>query len=142
MRPSETKNLYARLGISEYSSIEEIKKAYREGALKWHPDICSDKNARLEFLAISEAYENLINPQKRKYYDSTQEFEPLSEKELINLTKKVCEMLSDFIVEKESVNRIAPSVYSILHFFKNDLGTRKKKNKKKLVTKDKEIESS
>ncbi len=142
IKPSEIKNLYDRLEINEDSSVEEIKKAYRKSALKWHPDICSDKNAKLEFLAISEAYETLINPGKRKHYDLTREYEPLSEKELIILTKKVCEELSETIGEEEVVSHFAQFVYSILHFFKDDFGIRKKKNKKKPVTKDKEIESS
>ena len=69
MNPSETLDMHLRLGIELGASNEEIKKAYREKALYWHPDKNSEirKKAHLEFIAISEAFEILYNKNKVDY---------------------------------------------------------------------------
>jgi DnaJ-class molecular chaperone len=55
------KNYYETLGISKEASLVDIKKAYRQLALKWHPDKNPDKKEEAEnrFKEISEAYEVL-----------------------------------------------------------------------------------
>jgi curved DNA-binding protein CbpA len=60
-RPSEIKDLYERLGISPSASQDDIKKAYRTLAHQWHPDknLGNEVESRLEFIAVSEAYERL-----------------------------------------------------------------------------------
>lgn len=65
-RPSEIKDYYERLGLSNEASDSEIKKAYREKALIYHPDknLGKEEESRLEFIAVSEAYENLIGKKK------------------------------------------------------------------------------
>jgi curved DNA-binding protein len=62
---------YQLLGVDRSASLEEIKKAYRKLALKYHPDKAKgDKHAAEEkFKQISEAYAVLSNPEKRKQYD-------------------------------------------------------------------------
>ncbi len=63
---------YKILGISRQASAEEIKKAYRKLAMKWHPDRHQGKeqaSAEEKFKNISEAYEVLSDPEKRKKYD-------------------------------------------------------------------------
>ncbi|HKL24304.1 MAG TPA: DnaJ domain-containing protein [Candidatus Nanoarchaeia archaeon] len=78
MKPSETKNFYERLGISKDASYKEIKKAYRKKALKYHPDKNppgKEKESRLEFVAVSEAYESLSQKQNQKEKIKKNKFE-------------------------------------------------------------------
>jgi len=65
----EKKDYYDILGISKDASKEEIKKAYRKLALKYHPDKNPDKSAEEKFKEISEAYAVLHDDEKRRYYD-------------------------------------------------------------------------
>jgi len=60
---------YEILGISENASAEEIKKAFRELALKWHPDRNPTPGAKEKFIEIYTAYATLIDPDKKKEYD-------------------------------------------------------------------------
>lgn len=64
------KDYYNILGLSKSASADEIKKAYRKLAMKYHPDRNKgDKNAESRFKEISEAYAVLSDPEKRKQYD-------------------------------------------------------------------------
>lgn len=62
---------YDRLEIDKHATITEIKKAYRKLAKKYHPDknLKNKDEAELKFKSISEAYECLSDPEKRKVYD-------------------------------------------------------------------------
>lgn len=61
---------YATLGVSREASQEEITKAYRKLARKFHPDVSKEPGAEEKFKEISEAYEVLKDPEKRKRYDT------------------------------------------------------------------------
>uniref|UniRef100_UPI0037E79150 dnaJ homolog subfamily B member 5 n=1 Tax=Semicossyphus pulcher TaxID=241346 RepID=UPI0037E79150 len=63
------KDFYKVLGVLPDSNEDEIKKAYRKMALKFHPDKNSDADAEDKFKEIAEAYEILTDPKKRSIYD-------------------------------------------------------------------------
>lgn len=74
---------YQTLGVERTASQEEIQKAYRTLARRWHPDINKGAGAEDQFKAINEAYEVLKDPEKRTQYDALgehyragQEFRP------------------------------------------------------------------
>ena len=64
------RDFYEILGVSKSASKEEIKKAYRKLAIKYHPDKNpDDKQAEESFKEAAEAYEILSDPNKRARYD-------------------------------------------------------------------------
>jgi len=66
----EYKDYYNILGVSKNATQDDIKKAYRKLAVKYHPDKNSgSKVAEDKFKDIGEAYEVLKDPEKRKQYD-------------------------------------------------------------------------
>ena len=64
------KDYYKTLGVARGASEDEIKKAYRKLARKYHPDVSKDANAKEKFQEVSEAYETLRDKEKRAAYDS------------------------------------------------------------------------
>lgn len=66
-----SKSFYDVLGVSKNASDKEIKSAFRKLAQKYHPDRGGDE---AKFKEISEAYETLSNPDKRKEYDMMLQF--------------------------------------------------------------------
>ncbi|HVF61954.1 MAG TPA: J domain-containing protein [Thermoanaerobaculia bacterium] len=65
----EYKDYYASLGVSKDASQDDIQKAYRKLARKFHPDVNKDPGAENRFKEIGEAYEVLKDPEKRQKYD-------------------------------------------------------------------------
>jgi curved DNA-binding protein len=63
------KDYYAILGVPRDASAEDIKRAYRKLARKYHPDVSKEANAEEKFKEVSEAYETLKEPEKRAAND-------------------------------------------------------------------------
>src|ERR1700754_2975911 len=64
------KDYYKILGVARGAGDDEIKKAYRKLARKYHPDVSKEPNAKEKFQEVSEAYETLKDKEKRAAYDS------------------------------------------------------------------------
>src|ERR1700693_2249359 len=70
MATTSKKDYYEILGVKKSASAEEVRKAFRKLARKYHPDVNpGDKSAEEKFKALSEANEVLSDAKKRKIYD-------------------------------------------------------------------------
>ena len=63
------KDYYKIMGLTRETSQDEIKRAYRKLARKYHPDVSKEKDAEAKFKELGEAYEVLKDPEKRAAYD-------------------------------------------------------------------------
>src|SRR5258708_39253328 len=67
---TQTKDYYSTLGVKKTATADEIRKAFRKAARKYHPDVNpGDKKAEERFKEISEANDVLSDDKKRKIYD-------------------------------------------------------------------------
>lgn len=64
------KNYYETLGVPKNATEDQIRKAYRELAKKYHPDVSKEKDAEQKFKEIQEAYSVLSDKEKRQNYDT------------------------------------------------------------------------
>lgn len=65
----DVKDHYAILGIERTATAEQIKRAYRKLARKFHPDVSHEANAEARFKDVAEAYETLHDPERRAVHD-------------------------------------------------------------------------
>jgi curved DNA-binding protein len=70
------KDYYKILGVARGANDDEIKKAYRKLARKYHPDVSKEANAKERFQEVGEAYETLKDKEKRAAYDNLGRFDP------------------------------------------------------------------
>ncbi|MGR9089527.1 MAG: DnaJ C-terminal domain-containing protein [Gammaproteobacteria bacterium] len=70
----EVVDYYDVMGVAEDAPPEDIKKAYRRLARKYHPDVSSAPDAEEKFKQLGEAYEVLKDPEKRKEYDNLRKY--------------------------------------------------------------------
>ena len=70
------KDYYKILGVERNASEEDIKKAYRKLARKYHPDVSKEKDAEERFKEVGEAYEVLKDSEKRAAYDQMGYYQP------------------------------------------------------------------
>ena len=68
------RDYYKVMGVDETASADEIKKAYRVLARKFHPDVSKEQNAEDKFKELGEAYEVLKDPEKREEYDNLRKY--------------------------------------------------------------------
>jgi curved DNA-binding protein len=66
----EFRDYYARLGLEKSATPEDIKRAYRKLARKYHPDVSKEPDAEAQFKEVAEAYEVLKDPERRAAYDA------------------------------------------------------------------------
>jgi curved DNA-binding protein len=66
----EFKDYYARLGLGRDAKPEDIRRAYRQLARKYHPDVSKEADAEAQFKEVAEAYEVLKDPERRAAYDA------------------------------------------------------------------------
>src|SRR4051812_4292396 len=69
------KDYYKALGVARGVSDEDLKKAYRKLARKYHPDVSKEADAKEKFQEVSEAYETLRDKEKRAAYDNLGRFD-------------------------------------------------------------------
>ena len=69
-----SKDFYKVLGVSKDATEDDITKAYRKLARKYHPDLNKTKEAEERFKDISEAYDVLSNKEQRQKYDAIRQF--------------------------------------------------------------------
>ncbi|XP_042514624.1 chaperone protein DnaJ-like isoform X2 [Macadamia integrifolia] len=69
LRASRRESPYEVLGVSPTATPEEIKRAYRKLALRFHPDVNKEANAQEKFMRIKHAYNTLLNSGSRQRYD-------------------------------------------------------------------------
>ncbi len=65
----EYKDYYKIMGLAKNATPDEVKRAYRKLARKYHPDVSKEPNAEAKFKELGEAYEVLKDPKKRAAYD-------------------------------------------------------------------------
>jgi curved DNA-binding protein len=66
----EFKDYYVVMGVDKSATPDDIKRAHRKLARKYHPDVSKEKDAEARFKELAEAYDVLKDPEKRAAYDA------------------------------------------------------------------------
>lgn len=125
-----TKNYYYILGINSNASSEEIKKAFRKLSHKFHPDKNDgDKFFEERFKEIQEAYETLIDDEKRRLYDiSNIRDKAANEPFYVNFEEEIKSEYGKIRQEKEKLKKEKEDFEKEKHYYKNE---NEKKNSQK-----------
>ena len=127
----QSPNLYSLLGIEKTASNAEIKKAYRRLVFMYHPDKNkTDPDAGSKFANISRAYKILSNPESRKVYDETGEYDDEDEgkiniSETLNYYRKIYSPKDIESFKKKYINS-SDEEEDLINFYKNSNGDIKK----------------
>jgi curved DNA-binding protein CbpA len=116
-------DFYKILGVGYQASAEEIKHAFYEKAKKYHPDVSKEEGADQIFKVLNEAYQTLINPQKRKKYDfrlhygSMIQFSSRAEQERNQRSARYEEYIRHRRAEEEEAARTGKGLFKVLNGF-------------------------
>ncbi len=133
-------NYYQILGVNNTASVEEIRKAFRDGALKWHPDRNKDANAEEKFKDLNEAWGILSNETKRRSYDKKLASETRSsevneqgfsrqtkkaQNQKVDFNNEFNDIFSSFFRDTDGIFSGGKSDFSKSFFGENSYGSRK-----------------
>jgi DnaJ family protein C protein 9 len=127
----ESPNLYSLLGVEKTASNAEIKKAYRRLVFLYHPDKNkTDPNAGAKFANITKAYKILSNPESRRIYDETGDYDDEDEgkiniQETLNYFRKIYSPKDIESFEKKYINS-KDEEEDLINFYKSNDGDIKK----------------
>lgn len=113
----ETKDYYKILEVNENASKEDIKKSYRNLAIKWHPDKNKDPDALQKFKDISEAYQVLYDKDKRNEYDNIRNYKQSN----ANYSTAYANHSFDFVFPVKDPFEIFNEVFSIISGIHNSI---------------------
>ena len=123
----ESPNLYSLLGVEKTASNAEIKKAYRRLVFLYHPDKNkTDPNAGAKFANITKAYKILSNPESRRIYDETGDYDDENEgkiniQETLNYFRKIYSPKDIESFEKKYINS-KDEEEDLINFYKSNDG--------------------
>ena len=127
----QSPNLYSLLGVEKTATNAEIKKAYRRLVFMYHPDKNkTDPDAGAKFANISRAYKILSNPDSRKIYDDTGDYddedaEKINISETLNYFRKIHNPKDIESFKKKYVNS-KDEEEDLINFYKSNNGDIKK----------------
>ena len=123
----ESPNLYSLIGVEKTASNAEIKKAYRRLVFLYHPDKNkTDPNAGAKFANITKAYKILSNPESRRIYDETGDYDDEDEgkiniQETLNYFRKIYSPKDIESFEKKYINS-KDEEEDLINFYKSNDG--------------------
>jgi DnaJ family protein C protein 9 len=123
----ESPNLYSLLGVEKTATNAEIKKAYRRLVFLYHPDKNkTDPNAGAKFANITKAYKILSNPESRRIYDETGDYDDEDEgkiniQETLNYFRKIYSPKDIESFEKKYINS-KDEEEDLINFYKSNDG--------------------
>lgn len=110
-------NYYTILGLTRNATQDEIKSAYRNLCLKYHPDKCKLQNATQMFQTIEEAYEVLSDEEKKRIFDSTLDENTANPNQQQEATSEDDEEFEEFVKKANRANARNKTVYNFSYAF-------------------------